>query len=298
MSGSPLLRPGSLTLNVPDPSQPDTVEQRRGSHWDAAYAQSLGFKRATVGGVVLGHLYTAALDAWGRDWLEHGESHVRLRRPVYSDDQVAVTFSDPARQNGLVRSDVEVVTPDGEVAIVGWVGMREVPSTPSASSFPMTLVRGEPVNVVHAERHVGESLLSQVFHEPGSVESPPHVDYDPCRADARIRLKVFPRGSRTERLGIAPGTLVPWEMVGASAREDLDYTESNIRAVTETRQRFYNQASLDDRLTMHARIGDAFERRGSKYLVVESLVVANDTTPIVWTSSTRVVLLAPRDGNR
>jgi hypothetical protein len=270
------------------------VEQRRGSHWDAAYAQSLGFKRATVGGMVLGHLYTAALDGWGRDWLERGESHVRLRRPVYSGDDVAVTFSHPVRQDGLMRSDLEVVTPDGERAIVGWVGIREVPAVPSMTTFPMTTDRSKPVDVVHAERHVGESLLSDVFHEPGSAESPRYVEYHPSRADARIRLKVFPGAGRTEGLGIRSGTLVPWEMAGPSARGDLDYAGSNIRAVTETRHRFYQHATLDDRLTMHARIADAFERKGSKYVVVESLVVANDTTPIVWTSSTRVVLLAPR----
>ena len=157
--------PRSFSVKIENPWLPDA--RRAKSHWDHDYARSLGYKKATVGGRATGFVTDAVAQAWGLDWFERGESLIRQRQPVYQDDVVQIGFSPIREEDGVSKSDFEVVTPEGVAAVVGWVGLRNESAELSLADFPFTPDRSDPVNVMAGESIIGERLASSVVYQPG-----------------------------------------------------------------------------------------------------------------------------------
>ena len=97
---------------------------RRGNfHSDAATAAALGMPGLVAQGVqVAGPAYNILLDAWGEDFLAHGELDLRFVGMVVAGDTIEATVTiDHARG----AATVEVVnTTAGKTAVVGESGRR------------------------------------------------------------------------------------------------------------------------------------------------------------------------------
>lgn len=284
--------PASFRVNLPNPISPEEVARRASSHYDDAHAQALGYKKATVGGFISGYLMLAIAEAWGRAWFEQGEFYVRQRQPIYADDDVQVSFSPMREEDGIVKSDYQVVTSEGVAGVVGWAGLRTVSSPPLLSDFPSTPALTTPVRVMEAEKRIGVRLASVIVNAPQETTEVMDVaEYRPGTSPA-----AGPRAIPSSLKALHPslrerGLLVPWSMGGSSRRPDLDYEGSNIQATTEAQEFFFNIPKVSDVLTQHTRITDVYKRKGSKYLKLESLVVANGRVPILWSRTTRIVNL-------
>lgn len=286
-------QPASFTIRIANPLSREA--DRAGTHYEDSYARSLGYKRATVGGFVSGRVCLAATEAWGLAWLQSGEHYNRQRQPVYADDEVQVHFQSPREEGGFRKCDYQVVTSEGVAAIIGWAGLRGEHGTPPLTEFSFESRRSTPVRVMDGEKIIGTRLASEIIsdaHRGGGASSA--EAYRLGATPTQSRLWTLPAHVLHANPDLPARSLASWMLSGGSQHVDIDYDGSNIRAVTESAQRFYATATLDDRLEVHHRISDAFERKGSRYFQLEMLVVANGTTPIMSERVTRVIHLASR----
>ena len=191
--------------------------------------------------------------------------------------------------DGVSKSDFEVVTPEGVAAVVGWVGLRNAPAEPSLADFPFTPERSDAVNVMAGEKIIGEHLASSVVYQPGE----PLDDRDPeakREYGARLKPRLIPEKLQAKHPELRrPGLLLPDGLAVGPRRSDLFWEETNIRAVVESHTRRFNLPTVDDHLVNHSRVSGWYERKGSKYIKMEHLIVANERTPITWTEQSHII---------
>jgi hypothetical protein len=95
---------------------------RRGNyHSDPETARQIGLPGLVAQGVqVAGPAYAALLDAWGEDFLAHGEIELRFVGMVLAEHEIV---SQIAIDDGTARITVENAT-DGRTAVVGTARRR------------------------------------------------------------------------------------------------------------------------------------------------------------------------------
>lgn len=78
---------------------------RRGNyHSDAATADALGLPGLVAQGMqAAGPAYAVALDAWGDEFLEHGELELRFVGPVYADQTVEARVDVDDAENATIE---------------------------------------------------------------------------------------------------------------------------------------------------------------------------------------------------
>ena len=99
----------------------DSLEIDNIIHSTAGAAQ-FGYSGPLVGGVtVYAWAAPAIIEALGEDWLDHGWSDFRLRRPVYPGDEITTRVS----RNDDGGCEFTMAKETGEVCIAGMVGLGD-----------------------------------------------------------------------------------------------------------------------------------------------------------------------------
>ena len=226
-------------------------------------ARQYGFRGGLVPGVtVFGYMTRPVAELWGREWLEGGSLSARFALPVYDGQEIVVE----ATQTSDDSMSLAVRTPDGVVAATG-EATRTTGETFDVGAYPTAPL---------PPREARPAASFEALPIGATLGSLPPATF---RADkAPIFLALLDDDLPLYKDGAVahPGWLIQ------AANEILS---SNVQLgpwIHVSSQATFAQAAVDgDVLTTRGRVVDTFERKGHKFVDLDVLVVANDTTPIM-----------------
>jgi acyl dehydratase len=233
---------------------------------DDEVARRFGFSGGLVPGVdVYAYVTHAALQRWGRAWLERGRAECRFAKPVYEGEIATVTAVD--RDGGLALT----VESRGEPCASGQASMTDAPAAPRLDDFAeahppavrpgadeRTLAAGTPLGI--APFRLTAEFAAQYLRDVR--------ESDPIYA----------------REGLAhPGTILrlcnwtlmqnvvlgPWIHVGSKLQN-------------------FAAARVGDELTLRARVTDNYERKGHRFVDLDALAIANGRTALARIAHTAI----------
>jgi acyl dehydratase len=232
-------------------------------------ARRFGFRGGLVPGVdVWAYLAHVPAERWGRRWLAGGTMRAELRRPVYDGDTVEVT--------GTFEGDhavaLELRDGEGTVCARGVAGLpADAPRPPLPSEVPRA-----PLPAERAEATPGVLAAGTLL---GTFEI--GFRAEKARAylrDVRESLPVFGDGAvphpawllRTANWVLSENVrLGPWIHVASDVRH-------------------LGIGGDGDRLSTRARVLEEYERKGHRFVVLDVLIVANDTRPLLRVTHTAI----------
>jgi acyl dehydratase len=228
-------------------------------------ARQYGFRGGLVPGVtVFAYMTRPVAERWGRPWVAGGTLSARFTTPVYDGEEIVVEAVPVADAPDVL--DVTVRTPDGTVAASGRATLAGVATAQPAHypTAPLPTPDERPAasfEALPAGATLG-SLPPATFHADKAAIFLAQIDDD---------LPVYKDGAVAH-----PGWLV---------RAANDILASNVRVgpwIHVSSQVTYMAAVGDgDVLTTRGRVMDTFDRKGHKFVDLDVLVVANDTTPVM-----------------
>jgi hypothetical protein len=225
---------------------------------DDATAQRFGFKGGFVGGVnVYAYMSHMPVQRWGRAWLERGTGEARFGKPVYENDIAEVTATD--EEGGLALQ----VTSVGVLCATGRAGLPDLAPPVSLSEFKVVAPRENRVPADEASLSVGDWLGINPLDITSEFQA---QDV----ADVRETDPLY----MTERL-VHPGTILRccnWALSHNVILPAWIHMGSVVQNL--------GLARVGDTLNVRAKITKNYEHKGHKWVELDALVVANETTPI------------------
>ena len=224
---------------------------------DDAVAQKLGFAGGLVPGVeVYAYASHAAVQRWGRAWLERGQMQCRFLKPVYDGRVAVVTGRETAA--GL---DLEVHS-EGVLCATGHAALGDGAATlPSIDAFePRT---PPPHRPPASEASLAEGTWLGIV--PQQVTPAAAADY---LRDVRESDAIYAR----EGL-VHPGALL--RLCNLALRENVVlppwiHTGSKVAN--------FAAARVGDELSVRARVAANYERKGHRLVDLDAIVIANGRT--------------------
>ena len=232
---------------------------------DDTIARRFGFGGGLVPGVdVYGYMTHLPVMRWGRAWLERGTAECRFFKPVYDGDIATVTASETvsASKNGGVL-DIAVES-RGEACATG---RAELPEARPATAC-LDLFRKVPQ---HAERTPADEVSL-------AVETWLGIDPYPTTPEATARYLADLRETAT--LYAEEGLIHP-----ATFLRSCNFALSRNVVLgpwihTGSRVQHLATASVGDTLSVRAHITGNYEHKGHRFVEIDALVLANETSPI------------------
>jgi len=235
---------------------------------DDAVARQYGFAGGLVPGVdVYAYMTHAAVQYWGREWLERGWISARFLKPVYDGEEVAVR-AEPAAGGGLEIAALS----RGEVCGQGTARLPEVPpALPALHDFPRRPLPDERPPASAATLPL-DALLGSYDCVHGAGEAARYL------ADVREDLPLYAEAGL-----VHPGFMLrlanwalrqnvrlgPWIHVASEVR--------NLRAV-----------EVGTPLSARARITANYERKGHKFVALDVLGLAAGEAPVIRIGHTAI----------
>jgi hypothetical protein len=261
-------------MSVPPPyhvSAYNTAKASENKIHDDATAQRFGFKGGFVGGVnVYAYMTHVPLQHWGRPWLERGTGEARFGKPVYENDIAEVTGVEDADGMALEVHSQGVLCATGRAALPA-----HLPPPPALNDFKAVAPRPERVAADEISLRVGDWLgmtplpVTDAFHAQDLSDI---RETDPIYA----REKIVHTGTiiRCCNWALSHNVILPaWIHMGSTIRN-------------------LGIAHVGDTLNVRARITRNYEHKGHKWVELDAMVVANETTPIIH--ATHIAIYRPR----
>jgi hypothetical protein len=225
---------------------------------DDATAQRFGFKGGFVGGVnVYAYMAHQPVRRWGRAWLERGTGEARFNKPVYENDIAEVIATDDNDGLSLQVASMGVLCATGRADLpsiapsISLADYRQVAPRPERlPADETTLAPNDWIGMIPME-------ITAALQEEGV-------------ADVRETDPLY----ETERL-VHPGTILRtcnWVLTHNVVLPAWIHMGSVVRNL--------GVARVGDTLNVRARIARNWEHKGHKWVELDALVVANETTPI------------------
>jgi hypothetical protein len=238
---------------------------------DDAMAQRFGFKGGFVGGVnVYAYMSHQPVRRWGRIWLERGTGEARFGKPVYENSIAEVTAVDDA--DGLELA----VHSEGILCATGRAGLPAgLPPALALSDFKAVAPRTDRPPADETSLRIGDWLgitplpVTEAFH---AQELQDIRETDPVY----IRDRIVHTGTimRCCNWALSHNVILPaWIHMGSTVRN-------------------LGVAHVGDTLNVRARITKNYEHKGHKWVEIDALVVANETTPVA--RSMHIAIYRPR----
>jgi hypothetical protein len=238
---------------------------------DGATAQRLGFSGGFVGGVnIYAYMTHQPLQRWGRAWLERGTGEAKFIKPVYENDIAEVTAVEDAEGLALTVHSQGVLCATGRAAI-----SANPPSAAALSDFKLMSPRTDRTRADEQSLKVGDWLGMK----PMSITEANHAqDLKDIRETDPIygREKILHAGTilRCCNRVLTDNVILPaWIHMGSTVRN-------------------LGLAHVGDTLNAGARITKNYEHKGHKWVELDCMVVANETTPLV--RATHIAIYRPR----
>jgi acyl dehydratase len=238
---------------------------------DDATAQRFGFKGGFVGGVnIYAYMTHMPLQRWGRAWLERGTGEAKFAKPVYENDIAEVTAVEDADTLQLTVHSQGMLCATGQAALPA-----DLPPPPQLSDFKPVAPRTERVAADETSLKTGDWLgmtplpITKAFHAQDLHDI---RETDPIY----IREEIVHTGTilRCCNWALTHNVILPaWIHMGSSVRN-------------------LGIAHVGDTLNVRARITKNYEHKGHKWVELDALVVANETTPVIH--ATHIAIYRPR----
>jgi hypothetical protein len=238
---------------------------------DDATARRFGFTGGLVGGVnVYAYMSHQPLQRWGRLWLESGTGEARFGKPVYDGAIAEVSAIEDAEGLALTVQSGGVLCATGRAALP-----RDLPPAPPLSEFKAVGPRTERVPADEASLRIGDwlGMTPLVITEAFQAQDLQDVrETDPVYAEQGI---VHPGTiMRCCNWALSHNVILPaWMHMGSTVRN-------------------LGLAHVGDTLSVRALITKNYEHKGHKWVEIDAMVVANETTPIA--RATHIAIYRPR----
>ncbi len=238
---------------------------------DDATAQRLGFKGGFVGGVnVYAYMSHQPVHHWGRPWLERGTAEARFGKPVYEGDIAEVSAVPDADSLTLEVHSLGILCATGRAALPS-----VLPPAPTLDDYKAVAPRTQRVAADEASLQVGDWLGMT----PLTIDAASHAR---DLTEVRETDPIYER----ERI-IHPGIILRfcnWVLTHNVILPAWIHMGSTVRNL--------GIAHVGDTLNARARITKNYEHKGHKWVEVDVMVVANETTPII--QATHIAIYQPR----
>ena len=233
---------------------------------DDEVARTYGFRGGLVPGVdVYAYLTHIPVERWGLAWLERGTITARFVQPVYDGDVVVV---EPVGDDGF-----ELSAGERGVCATATVGLPAAVPLPSPHEVPAAAAP------VRSDRPPASPEALAVGTVLGSHEFGFHADKAPdYLADIRETLPLYAQEGvahpgwllRTANYVLSDNVrLGPWIHVSSSVVH-------------------HGLVRDGARLSTRARVTDLFERKGHRFVVLDVLIVADDTHAVMRVEHTAI----------
>ncbi|HEY0424955.1 MAG TPA: hypothetical protein VGC82_16675 [Rhodopila sp.] len=238
---------------------------------DDATARRFGFKGGFVGGVnVYAYMSHQPVRRWGRAWLERGTGEAKFAKPVYDGDVAEVVAVEDA--DGIALT----VHSQGVLCATGRAGLPEDPGVvPVLGDFKAVAPRDNQAPANEASLRVGDwlGMIPLPITEASHAQDLRDIgETDPVYARERIVHPITIM--RCCNWALSHNVTLPaWIHMGSTVR--------NLGA-----------AHVGDTLNVRARITKNYEHKGHKWVELDAMVVANETTPIL--RATHIAIYRPR----
>ncbi len=248
----------------------NTAKSSENKIHDDATAQRFGFRGGLVGGVhVYAYMTHLPVQHWGRAWLERGTGEARFGKPVYEGEIAEVTAEPDA--DGLALQ----VQSAGVLCATGRAALPDVAPQPMLSDF--------------------KSVPARATRPPADERSLAVGDWfgmNPLTVTADYHTQDLADTRETESLYAAEGIVHPgtilrccnWALshnVVLPAWMHMGSTVQNLGV-----------AHVGDTLGVRARVTRNYEHKGHKWVEIDALVLANETTPLARV--THIAIYRPR----
>jgi acyl dehydratase len=235
---------------------------------DDEVARQFGFTGALVPGVeVYAYACHVPVEMWGREWLESGWIECRFMKPVYDGREVRVSVEPGGEALRLCVASDGVLCADATARLGQDAG-------PEIDTYPLRPLPGE------------RPPADEVSLAPGTMLGTAARDMTPEDADwyldgVRERDPLY----RTDRI-VHPGRILrlcnnalmdnvvlgPWIHVGSKVQH------CSIAKIGET-------------LSVRARVAANYEKKGHRFVDLDTLVIANDERPVAHILHTAIYKL-------
>ncbi len=234
---------------------------------DDATAKRFGFKGGFVGGVnVYAYMSHQPVQRWGRAWLERGTGEAKFGKPVYENDIAEVIAAEDAEGMQLTVRSEGVLCAAGRAALP-----ENLPPPPALSDFKAMAPRTDRVAADETSLRIGDWFgmtplpVTAAFHAQDLADI---RETDPIYA----REGIVHTGTiiRCCNWALTHNVILPaWIHMGSTVRN-------------------LGLARVGDTLNVRARITRNYEHKGHKWVELDAMVVANETTPIIRATHTAI----------
>jgi acyl dehydratase len=234
---------------------------------DDATARRFGFRGGFVGGVnVYAYMSHLPVQRWGSAWLERGTGEAKFGKPVYENDVAEVTATEDRDGMELTVHSHGVLCATGRAALP-----NDLPQAPALSDFKAVAPRASRVQADETSLKIGDWLgmtplrITEAFHAQDLQDI---RETDPIYAAERI----VHTGTimRCCNWALSQNVILPaWIHMGSKVR--------NLAV-----------ARVGDTLNVRAMITKNYEHKGHKWVELDAMVVANETTPIIRATHTAI----------
>ncbi|MDR3535960.1 MAG: hypothetical protein P4L71_05630 [Acetobacteraceae bacterium] len=233
---------------------------------DDATAQRFGFKGGFVGGVnIYAYMSHQPIRRWGRAWLERGTGEARFGKPIYENDIAEVTAVDD--QGGLALQ----VTSMGVLCATGRADLPAAAPAVRLGDFKPVAPRSNRATADEASLAVGGWLGMIPLDVTAALQA------ESIR-DVRETDLLY----QTEGL-VHPGMILRccnWALIHNVVLPAWIHTGSVVRNL--------GLARVGDTLNVRAQVTRNYESKGHKWIELDALVVANETTPVARVTHTAI----------
>ncbi|CAN5245288.1 hypothetical protein BH10PSE11_BH10PSE11_11360 [soil metagenome] len=261
-------------MTAPQPYSVDAYNLAKNSEnkmHDDSVARRFGFQGGLVPGVdVFAYMSHMPVAKWGRSFLERGQMDGRFFKPVY-DGEIAVVTAEEV--DGGIAIKVES---RGELCASGTASMSSDAPKISLDHFQSAPVAGKHAPADEKSYQTGKWLSIPPFTLGGQGSSDYLRDVresDPLYANQ----KIVHTGMllRTMNWALMENAILgPWIHVGSTIR-------------------YLATASVEDELTVRAKVTGNYDRKGHKFVELDGVIVANGSKPIAHCQ--HIAIYQPRE---
>jgi acyl dehydratase len=238
---------------------------------DDATAQRFGFRGGFVGGVnVYGYIAHQPVARWGRAWLERGIGQAKFAKPVYEGDIAEVTAAEDAGGLTIAVHSLGVLCATGSASLP-----TDLPPAPNLADYREAAARSDRPVADEQTLRVGDWLGM----DPLAATPAWHAE---TLHDLRETDPIYAREGI-----IHPGTTLRccnWVLTQNVVLPAWIHIGSTVRNL--------GLARVGDTLTVRARVTKNYAHKGHKWVELDCLVVANNTTPVI--QATHIAIYHPR----
>ena len=234
---------------------------------DDRVARQYGFAGGLVPGVdIYAYMTHMPVEQWGRPWLERGSAESRFIKPLYDGREAIVTATEEADRLAL-----EVLS-EGTVCAAGRAWMEpEGSATPDADGYEARI----PPEV---RPPADERTLA-----PGTA-----LSIVPFHATAEYVARYLRDVRETHNLYVSEGLVHPGVMLRL-----CNWTLTHNVALgpwihVSSRVRNFAVARVGERLGTRARVEANFEQKGHRFVELDVLILAGETTPLARITHTAI----------